>query len=256
MSEYQLFYHKLGLYEPDNKNKEYIFALGHETEEEARFAFSKLTGRTPIAICAESEEYPYLSASLDGYDEKYGIFEAKLVGKKVLDKIIKEDLIPDHHWDQIQFQLLVTGLGKTQYFARTKDGESVLKTYERDENHILRLLALALGFQNRVKNLIEPELSNKDYMIPRDEKIQEAFKRLKVLKSEQDLIKAEIDSLKSLISKNAKHDKLAFEDMIFYKSKRKGSVKYREIPELKEVDLEEFRGESVEVWTLKYGKGA
>jgi hypothetical protein len=36
-----------------------------------------------------------------------------------------------------------------------------------------------------------------------------------------------------------------------YKSERKGNVNYKKVPELKGVNLDEYRGESITVWTVK-----
>ena len=66
----------------------------------------------------------------------------------------------------------------------------------------------------------------------------------------KDLIKREAELKEQLIalSGDKTHSEGAY---IFLKDIRKGSVQYKDIPELKSVDLEQYRSSLVTSWSLK-----
>ena len=77
------------------------------------------------------------------------------------------------------------------------------------------------------------------------------------LKKRQEMIrflrKEEAD-LKARLLGVCKNETTSFDGYTYLRVDRKGPVKYSDIPELKNVDLETYRGDSVTSWKLTYEK--
>src|SRR5690606_24997363 len=111
----------------DQEDKSYIFERGHAFEEKMRAEYFAMTGEEFKPVCVEDDEYPFIIASLDGLFQfrlengeiGYKIFEAKLVGKEVKERIAREGVagIPRNHWIQMQQQLKISKAICCVYFA-------------------------------------------------------------------------------------------------------------------------------------------
>lgn len=84
------------------KKNDFIMQKGHETETKIRAKLSMKYDLELVPLCVEYDPFPFFRASLDGYHSKLTI-EAKFCGGNNL------NLVPVHHWIQIQGQLAVTG---------------------------------------------------------------------------------------------------------------------------------------------------
>lgn len=96
---------KLGLSEPTKSNP--AMDLGHKWEPAARamYFFESGMDLQPAELVCSS--YPYLRASLDGYLANFMFLEIKYMGDKNYDGTISRP--QEHHWCQMQHQMLVTG---------------------------------------------------------------------------------------------------------------------------------------------------
>jgi len=103
-----------GLIPPKESNA--AMARGTALEPEARQAFIDKMGIDMIPIVCEHEEYPWMAASLDGWNEdNKAILECKAPNEKTHFMAI-EGNIPEYYRDQIIHQLAVTG-GKVCYYV-------------------------------------------------------------------------------------------------------------------------------------------
>jgi putative phage-type endonuclease len=93
---------KVGM-DVDKPVNKYIMDKGHdfETRIRAKYEFES-EGNWP-SVCMQSVEFPYLRASLDGWNGK-NIIEIKMVGAKMF----ASDDIPPHHYAQFQHQMMVS----------------------------------------------------------------------------------------------------------------------------------------------------
>lgn len=90
-------------------------------------------------------------------------------------------------------------------------------------------------------------MENKNIWISTASELLEIQNKIKFLKAKQE-VTAKI--LKSLSG----DDGLAVEGYKYAPSTRKGSVAYKNIPELKSIDLDQYRGKEVTVWKLTFTK--
>jgi len=79
-------------------------------------------------------------------------------------------------------------------------------------------------------------------------KLEEAYKQAK--KNLEDA-QNNMQKVKDLIIKEANGNNIESDLLHVTKVVKKGNVNYKNIPQLKGVDLEEYRGKSSEYWTIK-----
>lgn len=146
-----LWEEKLGL-RPDKIIPQDVLDKAHRMEDAARAWYELKNDKDCPPACMEMVQYPFLKASLDGYNEKENfILEIKYVGHKA----IKENMVM-HHWIQNQHQMMVTGATDV-LLIRTNDGVYFdAKIIERDEKFIQELLAREIAFQQMVISRIRP----------------------------------------------------------------------------------------------------
>lgn len=128
---------------------------GREMEAEARAEYTRQTGIAMTPVCVQHERYPWLRASLDGWNADRKIpLEVKCPGRK--DHLVAlGGRIPDKYFPQIQHILMVTGAKELHYFSY--DGQNgVIVIVEADADYQKRLFDAELAFWNSVESGIAP----------------------------------------------------------------------------------------------------
>jgi putative phage-type endonuclease len=87
---------------------------GHEIEAMVRAMHEFSTDMEWTPACFEHPEFPFIRASLDGWNNGH-IIEIKLVSATAM-----EAAIPDHHMVQLQHQMLVTGADSVTYLRHAR----------------------------------------------------------------------------------------------------------------------------------------
>ena len=143
----------------------FVMAKGHEYEAKGRAYYELMNDKDCPACCIEMDKYPFIKASLDGYNAKENFaLEIKYVGKDAM-----EDEIPPHHIAQLQHQMMVSG-AKDILYIRTNDGVKFkADVVLRDQKYIDELFKKELEFWNMVVTKIEPPLPVKK---PRAKKVK------------------------------------------------------------------------------------
>lgn len=166
-----LWFEKRGtLPHPESRGrKSYILERGHQVEMIIRREFEQKTGVLMAPLCAEHRSRPFMLASLDGFDPgRYGILEAKLVGKRVLAEAKDRNKIPPHHFAQIQHQLEVADVEVCQWYGHTGSNDRAIVEIKRDRAYAARLISLEERFWERVQSGSPPQyparMSRKDLM--------------------------------------------------------------------------------------------
>jgi len=251
----QVYFEKKGREVAADESNEFIFKRGHQVEDLIRKQFQDLMKVEMAPVCFEHEKHPHIRASLDGFDSRLGVLEAKLVGQAVLKKALDGE-IPDHHMSQMQHQLFVSGADVGQYFCHDGKKNGALVVVRASKSHIEELLQKEHAFWELVKAGEPPPLSERDYLEPDDMTL---LIRLKEAKELAENAAAEYDSLKELVVNTfGGHPKIAGAGMKLFRVSREGSVSWMKIPEILKVKeslseeyVEKFRGKASESWTIR-----
>lgn len=245
----------------DQEDKSYIFERGHAFEEKMRAEYFAMTGEEFTPLCVEDDEYSFIIASLDGLfhfknpdgSSGYKIFEAKLVGKEIKERIAREGVkgIPRNHWIQVQQQLRITKAVCCVYFAYDLEDSAVVIDIYPDEAFQLTLVETLIAFKKSLDNNEEPPMSNDDFHFSENTADFEELIKLKNAKDEQAASLEIADAaykkkMEEIISKAPHHHVASVQYAIKIKTMTKqGTIKYSEIPEVKNLSpqyLEAFRG--------------
>lgn len=123
--------------------------LGTSLEPEARGLYIKETGMLVKPLCLQSNEYPWLIASMDGITDDYSHIVEIKCGKSAYWQAHK-GMVPDYYYGQLQHQLMITGLGTADYWCFWPGYEGILQTVTKDESYIKRLLRTEKAFMERL----------------------------------------------------------------------------------------------------------
>ncbi len=239
----QLYNEKLSNEPPFPPNER--MKRGTDLEPIARDLFNIKTGwdMQPAVLVKD-----WAMASLDGRDDSIGcIVEIKCPGQKDHATAI-QGKIPDHYYPQLQHQLYVAGVQFAYYFSF--DGlDGVIVKVKRDDDYIEKMLKEEKKFYDCLMNKTPPEDQN-DY-IQRDDCLwtQCADKLRSVTESMKELEKEEQNLRNHLIFLSGDSNSRGA-GISLCKVERKGAVDYSKIPEIKDIDLELYRKNSITSWRI------
>lgn len=257
----ELFFEKTGkgASSEEDESKEFIFAKGHKTEALIRKQFQDRMNVEIKPICFQHGKFDYLRASLDGFDSTHGVLEAKLVGKEVLEKATNEGEIPTFHYTQMQHQFLVSGADVGNWFGHDGKKNGIVVPIRADMEFIKRLEEREHRFWEDVKNGKIPALSDRDYLIPEDQRLLVELRDAKELAENA---QTQYETLRAQAVQLYKHPKISGGGLKIFKVIRQGSLDLMAIPEivaavdgaretLKPEYLEGFRKKGSESWTVR-----
>lgn len=218
---------------------------GTDLEPLARELFYAKTGHKmfPKVIVKD-----WAMASLDGINDFNEILEIKCPGDKD-HQIALNGKIPKHYYPQLQHQMYVCDAEKAFYFSF--DGfDGVTVEVPRDDAYIAKMIEEEKKFYECLINNIPPEPSEEDYIERSDELWEQCALQYRfVNESIKELEKREEDLRKQLIflsgESNSKGGGISLCQI-----NRKGNVDYSQIPELKGVDLDQYRKNSINSWRI------
>lgn len=247
-SEYQLWLEKCQIQKPSD----YISTAmqrGIDLEDTALASFIYNSGIEMIPKVVKSLEYDFMGASLDGLS-KCGnyIVELKCPGNEA-HVLALSGKVPDYYYPQLQHQLAVTGLPFAYYFSF--DGEcGVTIEVPRDEEYIKELISKEEKFWYCVQNFVAPEGILKDYHYIEDETCEQLALKLISLKEQiKEIEKEESQIHKELVSRLSQNSVIG--KVKATKIVRQGNVDYSLIPQLKEVNLNQYRKKPSEYWKIE-----
>ncbi len=247
---YKCWQRKLDLVPAQESNE--AMERGTRLEPLIRERFISRHGLNMKPVVVESSEYNFLAASLDGLSDcgKY-ILEIKTGGQKLY-KMAHEGTIPAYYMDQIQHQLLVTGVEKCFYMVGSEDeSKDIVIEVSPLSEFAKTYIPVARAFLKCVAFNEPPALQESDYKDMTNEpqwcnyadeyrKLNEQIKALEMVKESyrQELL-------------NLCHDQNCQGNGIkIIKTNQRGRVAYDEIPEIKGVDLEKYRKGSTPIWKI------
>jgi len=248
-TRYQLWEEKTGL--ADHSAGNWATKRGNEMEPRARADYEMRNNiEMPVAF-VEHKDYPFIRASLDGYNEHESIIlEIKCPGKEDHQTAV-DGKVPVKYWPQVQHQLLVTGANELHYYSFSDD-RGVIVVVRADVDYCTKLVAELSSFWNLVTAKTPPELSDADFKKVADKDLKELISKWKRSKSEADLAKDIEDNFRtSILEKLGSHPRWLCDDVRIFRTSKIGSVDYSKIPELNSVDLNQYRKKPSVFWNMK-----
>lgn len=219
---------------------------GVDLEPIARSLFTIQTG---IEVEPKIAIKDWAMASLDGISAcgNY-IVEIKCPGEKD-HAIALAGKVPDHYYPQLQHQMYVCDVQMCYYFSF--DGaDGVIVEVKRDDKYIAKMVEEEKKFYECLVSKTPPEPSETDY-IERNDALWElhASNWKNLMQAKKQLEKEEEELRRQLIFLSGESNTKGT-GISLCQIQRKGNVDYSKIPELKGVNLEQYRKESINSWRI------
>ncbi len=220
---------------------------GIDLEPHARELFILKTG---IHVEPQVVVKDWAMASLDGLDSQgKTAVEIKCPGNADHACAVSGS-VPDHYLPQLQHQMYVCDLDKIFYFSF--DGfDGVTVEVSRDDEYINRMIEEEKKFYDCLVNKTPPEPSENDYVYREDHEWEEcALMWQSVSKSIKRLQEKEEQLREKLVLLSGGSNAMGA-GISLCQVRRKGSIDYSKIPELKNVNLETYRKQDSSYWRLQ-----
>lgn len=216
---------------------------GHDVEDEVREKLVYKTGYEYKPKVFQSAQCKWMIASIDGVNELGDICEIKY-NKSTTHQEVIEGTIPLHHIYQMQHQMFVCDVGYCDYVSYNHsclECPMIIKRIYRDEKIITEIFQKTYDFWTRLQTYEVPEATYKDLIEINDREFEQLSISLFNFQREIDFLEKEKQAAKDRMleicdKKSCKNDHVRIR-----KCYRKGTVDYSKIPELKEIDLEQYR---------------
>jgi len=246
---YKLWNDKLGLCA--SKFQSLHMLEGLKAEDNARNLFFLETGILVKPEVVFHSDNDFMMASLDGMSkDKKTILEIKKPNVLDHEKAALK-IVPEKYYPQLQHQMACSNLDKTFYLSYRNDDDYHLFVVERDDMYIKKMIKEESIFYDNLISMIPPSLLDRDY----DEKDNEIWKctaeEYLCVSSQIKALQDKEKELRSILIHQCNNQSSTGWGVKVGKSLRRGAVDYSAIPELKGVDLDKYRKDSIEVWTIK-----
>lgn len=240
---YQLWQEKLELVDGQTTNS--AMQRGNDLEPVAKQALEAKLGMPLGPQIRLATARSWMMASLDAvsFDERT-VAEIKCPGKADHETALAGH-VPEKYYPQLQHQIEVCGVDMMYYFSYT-GVDDVLLEVPRDDKYIAQLLIEEEKFYECMMNFDPPELMTGDYTWQdgaKWAKLVEELNEIKKLKKREEEIKEELIAIAE--GKNARGAGITLTKCL-----RKGCIEYKKIPELANIDLEQYRKKASEFWRI------
>lgn len=245
-SPYSLWAAKMGLTPPVQETER--MREGKRLEPFALAEFTKQTGLQVCPAVVLSDDRPWQMASLDGLSDDNKVMVEIKCGPKTC-ALAEKGIIEPIYKAQLNHQMSVMSL-KMMFFFTFDGYSSNIMEVKRDDDYIADMIAQEYEFYKCIDNFEPPALIDKDYIVRNDEE----WKRI----SEMWLYNKELarryaddeEHLRQMLINLAGSSNVKGSGIRVAKSIRKGSIDYKSIPQLKEIDLEPYRKKPSEYWRI------
>lgn len=243
---YDLWLEKLGLKKTHyNENMQ----RGHDLEPTARFEFEIEYGYSVSPRVIVHPEYDWMIASLDGIDSTgKKIVEIKCPGREDHSQALS-GIIPEKYFPQLQHQIEVAQVDQVNYFSWSPDCFVNLVVH-RDDAFIKKLIEKEKEFYECLQQLTPPALGNRDYVQRNDGLWKEVSEHWKNVRRQLNELELKEKELRETLIHLSGDKNCVGSGVKVMKTARRGSIDYREIPELQNVDLELYRKPNITCWRL------
>lgn len=243
MTAYQLWEIKTG-----KKIQEDISNLPHvqrgvmgEKVCRMRLEAELLKNFTPKTWRIEGTHY---GASDDGYNEELSCFlEIKCMGKENHANVEK-GIIPAHYMCQVQYNLFVSGCKEAWFISYRPEDDSLLKIVVKPDAKYQKEIkkAVDIFWLEHVKKDVAPELSDKDFVVIKDDKFQALALEYRQLYAAKKATDVRLEEIKEALKDFAKdHSAIRGNGVRIRKYYKQGPIDYARVPALSGIDLSSFR---------------
>lgn len=235
----------------EETKENYAMRRGTAMEAKAREWATEMIGVDLEPAVVVSSEHEWAMTSLDGTAPEHKVLiEIKCPGEKGMEKA-RNGEIPEYYKCQCQHHLMVTGYSRCHFI--NFDGESgVITIINRDESFIQEMIKKEMEFLYMLRDFVAPEATERDFQPRLDDSWHIASLRYIKAKDELKRAEEEVERTKNVLielSRDTNSQGCGVKlQMIF----RKGVVKYSDIPELKNVNLEKYRNKPSGYWKLTH----
>jgi putative phage-type endonuclease len=252
-TEYQLFEEKLGFGKEIDLSKNPQIVKGMSLEPLVLEAFNNEYSVKLSPQVVFHKEIKFMMASLDGLSEKKDMaIEIKCPGRDAHQQALNGE-IPEYYYPQLQHQLACLDI-ESIYYRSFNGGSTATVIVKRDDKYIKKMIEKEKKFWDCVLTFTPPELSNKDYVQKTSEEWIENSDRLKEIEHHMKLLEKEKAYIRDILIKECDGQSSTGNGVSISKGIYPGRIDYKKIPELIDVDLEKYRGESKETWVLRFSK--
>jgi putative phage-type endonuclease len=246
---YKLWNEKLGFTLPKFQSKHMLDGL--EIEDSARNIFFLETGILVDPEIIFHPEHEFMMASLDGISkDKKTILEIKK--PNYLDhKSASLKIVPNKYYPQLQHQMSCCELDKTYYLSYRSDEDYHLFVVERDDKYIKKMIKQEEIFYDKLISITMPDLLDRDYEVKDSELWKCTVEEYLSVSNQIKSLEAKEKELRNILIHQCNNQSSTGYGVKIGKSIRRGAVDYSAIPELEGVNLNKYRKDSIEVWTIK-----
>lgn len=236
---YELFMEETGLVPPQETQPH--MKRGLDIEDEARASFELETGIKMLPAVVVHPDNPLFIASLDGLSADGQCLVEIKNNNKEFHEASKFGCVPKFHVAQVNWQMYVSG-AKHAYYYSYRSGDPFLTEIIRNDTLIAEMVEQANKFLLLLENLTPPPLSDRDY---EDRSNDHYLSNLAVQyhgdqilqKFYEERAERTKDEIKRICGeRNAKGP-----NWKLTRFEEKGRVDYGAIPELKNIDLDQYR---------------
>ncbi len=246
-SPIQLWEQKLGIVPP--KIKTFRMQRGSDLESTALRCFNEKHGlslQPQVIIC---RSYPWAMSSLDGIDvEMKTILEIKCPGE-VDHKQACYGQVPDKYIPQLMHQMFCAEVEFAYYYSFDGENGVTLKV-ERDDEYIKKMIEKELEFYKCLSEFIPPRMTEKDYIIKNDPDWKEASERYLNVKMQLSALEKLEETYRLDLLKKASGNSCKGSGVRLTKYVKRGTVDYKNIPEIQSVDLDQYRKNPIISWRI------
>jgi len=257
----KLFEQKLGITPPDFVTPAML--EGSRLEAPAVEAFFEKTGVMTESVVGISEKSQWMMASCDGITfDGETLLEVKC-GVKSYNQA-KNGEIPAYYRAQMQHYMAVAEVEKTFYWAWRPDKPGILIEVLRDDVFIDQMIKALLIFMRAIDSRdisgidekpsikAAKPLSSVDVILHHLSELKQQRAALDVSVSNFD---AQEKQLKEKLIELTGGESVRGHGVELLRTTRKGSIVYKNIPELDNVDLEQYRAKESIVYRLTFEQG-
>lgn len=247
---HQLWKEKTGLEKPVDISNQYQVQRGVINEPKARALFELLHGDTFPPALAVHPKFDFMRVSLDG-DNGESVLEIKCPSQKTIDEAIAGK-VPDYYLCQVDYQMMCAGRKHAYFFCFNPTTEKYAEVeIVEDKERQAFIEKAVISFWEKVQSKTWEdetdfvEITEMNFSVV-SQNWQNAKERLDAAKEELELAESEVLKFADRHKKEVR----GFGIKIL-KSEVKGAVDYKKVPELKGVNLDEYRKASSVRTTIK-----